>query len=70
MDQQREQIIEESNRYWMRLYVKLRMKGRTEQTGSQSVLRQSSGLRDGVTMSMGKGEEWFSTAFHQRKQNR
>ncbi len=28
MDKQREQIIEESKRYWMRLYVKLGMKGR------------------------------------------
>src|SRR6266496_5241633 len=28
MDKQREQIIEESKRYWMRLYVKLGMKRR------------------------------------------
>ncbi len=28
MDRQRERIVEESKRYWMRLYVKLRMKGR------------------------------------------
>jgi len=70
MDRQRERIIEESKRYWVRLYVKLGMKGRTEQTGCQSVLWQPSGMRNGVIMSMGEGEEGFSTVFHQRKQNR
>ncbi len=28
------------------------------------MLRRPSGLRDGVTLSMGAGEEWFSTVFH------
>ena len=28
------------------------------------------GVSNGVTMSMGEGEERFSTVFHQRKQNR